>query len=50
MIDIGQVNVFNDRSPNLGSSLQIQKSDDETMTDNSNSLMFDSNPDLSNDE
>ena len=50
MLNIGQVNVFNDSTPNLGSCLQIQKSEDETMTDNSNSLMFDSTPDLSNDE
>ena len=26
MLDIGQVNVFNNRTPNLGSALEIQKS------------------------
>jgi hypothetical protein len=50
MLDIGQVNVLNGRSPNLGSKRQIQKDEDETVTDNSNSLMTDSIPYLSNDE
>ena len=50
MLDIGQVNVFHDRNTNLGSSLQIQKDEDETVTDNSNSLMTDSIPNLPNDE
>ena len=50
MLDIGQVNVLNDRSPNLGSKRQFQKDEDETVTDNSNSLMTDSIPNLSIDE
>jgi hypothetical protein len=50
MLDIGQVNVFKNRTPNLGFVLEIQKSEDETVTDNSNSLLIDSTPNLSNDE
>ena len=50
MLDIGQVDVLNGRSPNLGSKRQIQKDEDETVTDNTNSLMTDSIPYLSNDE
>ena len=50
MLEIGQFNVFNGKKRNLGSQKEILKSEDETVTDNSNIPMIDSIPNFSNDE